>query len=122
MGYRLPVRNYKTELKAAIHNHFTMEFINRLDRILYFAPLDSEALINIFDLEFAFFEKYLHDEQKVEVIVNADYKRQIAPKIAQQQLGARPLRRFIEDQIVSKVVDDILAGKIKRVFRNSRGE
>lgn len=112
LGFVKVASSYRDKLKAAIYDHFTLEFINRIDRIVYFSPLDEGALVAIFDREFAPFQARLR-ERGVEVRIPQHVKREIARQVAKQNLGARPLRRVIEDKIVSPIVDQLLEGKIQ---------
>lgn len=106
-------KSYQDKLLAAIHGHFTMEFINRIDRIVYFNPLDEAALFTIFDRELLPFQKKLERESGITVTVHDEAKYQIVRHIIQQKLGARPLRRFIADKIIAPIVDKLLAGDYK---------
>jgi ATP-dependent Clp protease ATP-binding subunit ClpC len=112
LGFASVVSSYRDKLRAAIHDRFTLEFINRIDRTVYFNPLDEAALMEIFDREFAPFQARLR-ERGVEATVPEGVKRDIVGRVAEQKLGARPLRRIIEDKIVSPIVDQLLAGQIK---------
>lgn len=109
LGFADMVKSYQEKLLAAIHQHFTMEFINRVDQIAFFNPLDEATLLKIFDLEFEAFRQKLQDERGVEVALAPEIKRRMVQGIAQQKLGARPLRRFIEDKIIAPVVDKLLS-------------
>lgn len=113
LGFIHDRKPYREKLQAAIQEHFTLEFLNRIDRIVYFAPLDEDALVAIFDREFAPFQARLHAERGVEVTVSPHTKRQIVQQVAKQLLGARPLRRFIEDQIVAPLVDKLLTEEVQ---------
>ncbi len=106
-------KSYQEKLLAAIHDHFTMEFINRIDRIVYFNPLDEKALSAIFDRELLPFQQKLKAEKGIEIMVSPDLKQQFVQQIIQQELGTRPLRRFIEDKIIAPIVDKLLAGEIE---------
>jgi ATP-dependent Clp protease ATP-binding subunit ClpC len=110
LGFVNVVSSYQEKLKAAIDEHFTLEFINRIDRIVYFDPLDEEALLAIFDREFTPFQARLHDEKGITVHVAEDVKGQIVRQVAVEMLGARPLRRMIEDRIIAPIIDKLLAG------------
>jgi ATP-dependent Clp protease ATP-binding subunit ClpB len=104
---------YQDTLKAAIDEHFTTAFLNRIDRIVYFAPLDEAALIAIFDREFAPFQRRFKTEKGIDVTVAQRVKQQLARKVAQQSQGARPLRRLIEDRVITPVVNKLLSGKYR---------
>lgn len=110
LGFESGGQSYEQKLQAAIYKHFTPEFINRLDRIIFFNPLDEEALLAIFERELAPFQARLRDEKKIIVQVAEPLKRQIVLEAVQQRLGARPLRRLIEDQIITPVIEKLLAG------------
>jgi ATP-dependent Clp protease ATP-binding subunit ClpC len=112
LGFVKVASSYRDKLKAAIYDHFTLEFVNRIDRIVYFSPLDEDALVAIFDREFAPFQARLL-KRGVEVRIPQPVKGEIARQVAKQNLGARPLRRVIEDKIVSPIVDQLLEGKIQ---------
>jgi ATP-dependent Clp protease ATP-binding subunit ClpA len=106
-------RNYQEKLKAAVDEHFTRKFVSSIDRIVYFEPLDEEALLAIVDLEFEPFQTRMREETEVEVIIDPNVKRQIATHLAKQLRGAHSLRRYIEDYVVAPMVDKLLAGKYK---------
>ncbi|MCP4346264.1 MAG: AAA domain-containing protein [Desulfobacterales bacterium] len=113
LGFANALKSYREKLKASIDEHFTMEFINRIDRVVYFSMLDEDALVAIFDREFAIYQDRLRVEKGLEVTVTYEVKQQIVQHVARQLLGARPLRRLVEDQIVSPVVDKLLGGEYK---------
>lgn len=98
---------YREKLKTALYDHFSPEFMNRLDRIVYFEPLGEEALLAIFDKEFAPFQERFN-KQGVSVEIPEAIKRKIVHEAAKQKMGARPLQRIIEDQIVSPLIDKLL--------------
>ncbi|MCP4125426.1 MAG: ATP-dependent Clp protease ATP-binding subunit, partial [Bacteroidetes bacterium] len=113
LGFANALKSYREKLKASIDEHFTMEFINRIDRVVYFSMLDEDALVAIFDREFALYQDRLRVEKGLEVTVTYEVKQQIVRHVARQLLGARPLRRLVEDQIVSPVIDKLLGGEYK---------
>ena len=113
LGLTKEVTSYQEKLKAAIDEHFTGELLNRLDQVVYFTPLDEDALVAIFDREFVPFQTRVRAEKGVEVTVAPHAKRQIAQYVAKQLRGARPLRRLIEDQIMAAIVAKLHAGKYK---------
>jgi len=113
LGFTNEAESYQEKLKAAIDKHFTLEFLNRIDRIVYFTPLNEDTLVAIFDREFAPFQARLRAEKGVEITIAKDAKRQIVKHVAKQLRGAHPLRRLIEDQVMAPIVDKLLTGKYK---------
>jgi ATP-dependent Clp protease ATP-binding subunit ClpC len=103
---------YQQKLQAAIEAHFTSEFVNRIDRVVYFNPLSEEILLEIFD---KLLERVAarFREQKIEIVVPESLKRHLCGKYTNVSYGARFLERAIEDQIVAPLTDKLLMGEIK---------
>ncbi len=122
LGFAKPqMGSFTQQMKRAIEDHFTPEFLNRIDRIVYFAPLDKEVLLRIFDREFESVAKRLR-EQGIEVEVTEPFKRYLCEKHTDLTRGARPLQRAIEDEIVTPLTDKLLAGEIKPGMKVTVGE
>lgn len=99
-------------LTKALDRTFPPEFVNRLDNIVVFHPLNDEALACILDLE-------LHPLQlRLEAM---GYKLQLSKKTKEQLLersrnhkyGARPLKRAIQTFIEDPITDILLSGNIE---------
>ena len=106
-------RSYQEILKAAIDEHFPSELLNHVDQFVYFEPLDEDALLAIFDLEFKAFQSRIREQTGVEVTVDLAIKLQIARHLAQHSHGARPIRQYIEEYLVAPVANKLLTGKFK---------
>lgn len=97
------------ELKA----FFTPEFRNRLDGVVEFKSLDTETLKGIV-------VKFINDlnkdlkKKKITVTVSQHAIEYIAKNGYCVEMGARPLKRYIQDNITDKLSDEILFGKLKR--------
>ena len=105
-------RSYEEKLQVAIEQHFSAEFLNRLDRIVYFKPLTEELLLAIFD---KFFSQAVERfrVQNITVEVTEIFKHHLCQKYADAKRGARPLQRGIEDEIITPLTDKLLSGEIK---------
>ncbi|UQS83266.1 ATP-dependent Clp protease ATP-binding subunit [Bombilactobacillus thymidiniphilus] len=87
-----------------LSNYFKPEFINRFDGIIEFAPLSKENLLKIVDLMIADTNKMIAD-QGLDIEVTQPAKEKIVDLGYDPSLGARPLRRVIQDQIEDRVAD-----------------
>jgi ATP-dependent Clp protease ATP-binding subunit ClpB len=99
-------------IKPSIENHFRPEFINRLDEILPFLPLQQKdmgqiVLIQIKKVTERLIEKNIHLKWNDDLI---DY---LAEKGYDPFFGARPLKRLIQHEVVNLLSTAILQGKIK---------
>jgi len=92
---------------------FKPELLNRFDDIVVFEPLEGEELIRITDLLLKRFTENMKDK---DIIVSYDQKLigKIIKEGYNEQFGARPLNRFIQDNIEDIVVRKLLNNQIKR--------
>lgn len=106
--------NKKSIIKAALYKYFAPEFINRIDEIIFFNPLEKESVYKIIDIEIEKLSKKLKD-------MNPNYSLTITNNVKDflmdvgydQSMGARPLKRAIQSYIEDPISDEILKKKIK---------
>ena len=108
----------KEMLMHEIERHFKPEFLNRLDDVIVFRPLNRENLYQIFDIEVAGVKKRMA-QHEVELDVTLEAKNWVLDSKDCQNLefGARPLRRaiekFIENPLSEVLLKGGMAGKAK---------
>ena len=90
---------------------FRPEFINRLDGILVFHPLNREHIRRIVNLEVDKVALRLLDHQITLKITDAALE-QLAIEGYDPDMGARPLRRIIQQKVEDRLSDALLAGEI----------
>ncbi|WP_373034900.1 ATP-dependent Clp protease ATP-binding subunit ClpA [Sulfurimonas sp.] len=95
-----------------LKSFFTPEFRNRLDAIVEFGQLDMQTVKGIV---LKFIKELNADLKKKKITVTLSDKAQdfIAQSGYSKEMGARPLKRFIQDNITNKLSDEILFGKLK---------
>lgn len=100
------------QVMELVHKFFRPEFLNRLDAIVIYRPLDQEMIRQILDKEL---EKIAHrlEEQKLTLEVSPKAKDYLVSIGFDPVFGARPLRRVLEEKIVDEIALRILEGKIK---------
>jgi ATP-dependent Clp protease ATP-binding subunit ClpC len=95
-------------LRSIVRGHFRPEFFNRLDDVVPFQPLSEEALRKIVDLEI---EKLQGREgfrrRQLRLFVTDAAKAQLARLGFHPKYGARPLKRVIEDRVMSAVAVEL---------------
>lgn len=95
----------------AIKDFFAPEFINRIDKILHFNDLNDEILIKIVQKELDEMAKNL---KNIRLIADEKAKAFLAKKAFKKEFGARLLKRVINEEIGTKISDEILFGKLKK--------
>ena len=90
---------------------FSPEFRNRLDATVSFSSLDNQIILKVVDKFLIQLETQLHDK-KVDASFTKDLKNYLAKSGFDEQMGARPMARLIQDTIRKALADELLFGKL----------
>ena len=95
-----------------LKSFFTPEFRNRLDAIVEFKQLNEDTVKAIVE---KFIKELNRDLKKKKITVNITQKavEHVVDEAYSIEMGARPLKRYIQDNITNKLSDEILFGKLK---------
>ncbi|MCE5194403.1 MAG: ATP-dependent Clp protease ATP-binding subunit [Nitrospiraceae bacterium] len=102
--------NVLNELKRT----FNPEFLNRVDEIVVFHPLEKEHLLSIIDLLIQETNKQLI-EQGLLIDVDQAVKEWILKNNYQPNYGARPMRRAVRKVIEDPLSEELLKGRFKNI-------
>jgi len=94
-----------------LKRHFKPEFLNRLDDIVTFNPLDLEAITGIVDILFESIEKKLASRE-IKITLTPAAKAYIAKVGFDPDYGARPLKRALYDEVEDRLAELILEDKV----------
>lgn len=97
----------------SIKRAFSPEFRNRLDAVVHFKPLDREMILLVVDKFLTQFQAQLED-RKVQLTVDDGVRSWLVENGFDKAMGARPMRRLIEEKLKKPLLDDILFGKLKK--------
>lgn len=97
----------KQKIDKAVKKHYKPEFINRLDDTIIFRALDKESLVKIVDLEVAKLKKRL-ERKNIQITLSDKAKEILVDKGYQPEMGARTLRRTIEQQLEDPLAEKLL--------------
>ncbi|MBR2743894.1 MAG: ATP-dependent Clp protease ATP-binding subunit [Clostridia bacterium] len=101
----------KKEVMAELKKQFKPEFLNRIDETIVFHKLTSDDISKIIDIMLKQVEKRLSD-QNIVVEIDKKAKDLVAKTGVDDNYGARPLRRAIQNMIEDKIAEEILDGNI----------
>ncbi|MBL0927188.1 MAG: ATP-dependent chaperone ClpB [Phycisphaerales bacterium] len=101
----------RNSVLAELRSHFRPEFLNRVDDVVLFKPLGPEAIVRIVDLQVALLRERLKD-RGVALEVGREAARAIADAAFDPAYGARPLKRYIQHEIETRVGRALLAGEL----------
>ena len=97
---------------AELRDHFRPEFLNRVDDIVLFKLLSLEEITTIVDLLLIELNERLAD-RKVEVKLTSKSRKWIAEKGYDPTYGARPLKRFLQKQVETRLARALVSGEIE---------
>ncbi len=104
--------NIKKEVMAEVKKQFRPELINRIDDIIVFHKLEDADVKKIIDIMLTQVTKRL-EAQNIKIEITEPVKDLIAKKGVDNNYGARPLRRAIQNMLEDKIAEAILDGKVK---------
>ena len=96
---------------AELREHFRPEFLNRVDETVLFKPLTLFELEQIVDLQMDSVRRRLAD-RRLELEVTEPAKLFLAREGYDPVYGARPLRRFIQREVETRIGRALIAGNI----------
>lgn len=103
----------KSGVMEEVKKLFKPEFINRIDEIMVFHPLSKEDMHRIITLLSANLSKRCNKQMQIRLSVSNALKEHIVEKYADYKMGARPLKRALQQVVEDRLAEEILAGRIK---------
>jgi ATP-dependent Clp protease ATP-binding subunit ClpB len=120
----------KIEVLGLLKQSVRPEFLNRIDDIIMFTPLNKKDIFEIVRLQLALLKKMI-GKQDITLDATDEAIAYLAKKGYQPEFGARPVKRVIQKEVLNQLSKEILSGKIttdslilldafddKLVFRN----
>ena len=112
IGFGNQKEGNKNKILNSLKESFRPEFLNRVDEIVVFEPLNEEQLLQIIDLMLFDTQKVLADKN-ISMKVTIDAEKFLLEKGTDLKYGARPLRRAIQRYIEDELSDLILKAQLQ---------
>lgn len=101
----------RQKVDALLKQQFRPEFLNRLDEIVFYKPLNKNDIYNIVDLMIGDLRKLLKEKQ-IDIAVTDRAKDYIIDQGYDPNYGARPLRRFLQRKAETLIARKIIADDV----------
>jgi ATP-dependent Clp protease ATP-binding subunit ClpB len=95
-----------------VRQQFRPEFLNRLDGMVMFEPLNREQLARVADIQIAQLQQRL-DDRRITLTVSGTATAWLVERGFDPVYGARPLRRLVQTAVGDKLARGILSGEIR---------
>ncbi|MGN0331173.1 MAG: ATP-dependent Clp protease ATP-binding subunit [Kineothrix sp.] len=103
----------KSGVMEEVKRLFKPEFINRIDEIMVFHPLNKENMKQIITLLSRNLAKRCGEQLDISLSLSPALKEYIVDKYADYKMGARPLRRAVQTMVEDSLAEEILSGRVK---------
>ena len=106
----------KENVLGELKKTFNPEFLNRVDEIVVFHPLEKDHLLSIIDLLVEETNRMLIEKELV-IEVSQEIKEWIIKRYYQPTYGARPMRRAVQKEITDPLSEELLKGSFKGLHK-----
>lgn len=103
----------KDRVMEEVKRLFKPEFINRIDEIIVFHPLNQENIREIAGIMLSVIVKRTWEQLGIHLKIDDSATALLAEKGYDAKYGARPLRRTIQSRVEDKLSEEILEGRVK---------
>ncbi len=107
----LPPEEIKANAMEELKKIMAPELLNRIDDIIVFNPLKREEISKILDIQIAELEKRIA-EKNIHLKIDEKARDYLLDHGYEPSMGARPMRRLIQNEIEDKLANLILGGRI----------
>ncbi|RLQ97209.1 ATP-dependent chaperone ClpB [Falsibacillus albus] len=101
----------KDKVMGQLRQHFRPEFLNRVDDVVLFNPLTIQNIKSIVSNLIKQLQKRL-EEQHIFIEITEEAKESIAREAYDPVYGARPLKRYLQRMVETKLAKEIIAGNV----------
>ncbi len=101
------------DIMPLLQSHFRPEFLNRLDDIILFNPINEAMIEQITTLQLQWVVDLVKKEKNITLTIDDAVKAYIAKVGYDPAFGARPLKRALQNLLIDELALEIIEGKIK---------
>lgn len=102
----------RVEVLGLLRKTIRPEFLNRIDDIIMFTPLNKEDITKIVGLQLDQLKRMLN-KQHITIDATDEAIAYLATKGYDPQYGARPIKRVIQKEVLNNLSKELLSGSIK---------
>ena len=111
LGSEFILNNQMGSVDELLHRTFKPEFLNRIDEIVYFKPLNEDVQGMIVAKMLMQLEQQL-EKQRILVSFTEAVEQDILRQAFSKEYGARPLRRYIQKELETYIAKQLIQGSI----------
>ncbi len=101
----------RNQVQALLRKQFRPEFLNRLDEIVFYKPLQRSEIDQIVNLQMKDLRRRLADKE-LDVTITDRARDYVVDQAFDPAYGARPLKRFLQSRVETLIARKMIAGEI----------
>ncbi|MDH5413483.1 MAG: ATP-dependent chaperone ClpB [Flavobacteriaceae bacterium] len=105
------IETTKIDVLGLLRKNIRPEFLNRIDEIIMFTPLNRNEVAKIVQLQIELLTKMLA-EKGIKLSITEEALESLARQGFDPQFGARPIKRVIQRKVLNELSKEILSGKV----------
>jgi ATP-dependent Clp protease ATP-binding subunit ClpB len=102
----------RSVVMAELRHHFRPEFLNRVDEVVVFHPLNAEHLVKIVEIQLERLRQRL-EERRITLALTPAALRQLGERGYDPIYGARPLKRLIQQELETPIARLLVKGELR---------
>ena len=106
------LRALKSDIFHLLKESLRPEFLNRIDEIVLFNPLDKSVIRQIVELQFEHIQALVRASQSIDLSLTDAARDYLAEQGFDSAFGARPVKRLLQREITNKLAEEVLSGWI----------
>lgn len=111
----------KSSVMEEVKKMFKPEFINRIDEIIVFHPLNKDNMKQIATLLSKGLIKRCKEQMNIELTISPALKEHIVEKYSDRKMGARPIKRAVQSVIEDELAEEILRKNVQPMDKVTAG-
>lgn len=106
-------KRMKTGVLDEVKRLFKPEFLNRIDEMIVFHPLNKGHMKDIITILLNTVEKRTRQQMSIRLHAGDDVKEYLIDKGYDEKYGARPLKRTIQNEVEDRLAEAVLEGRVR---------
>jgi len=106
-------KRMKTGVMDEVKRLFKPEFLNRIDEMIVFHPLNKGHMKEIVSILLGTVAKRTKQQMQIRLTAGDDVKEFLVEKGYDEKYGARPLKRTIQQMVEDKLAEAVLEGRVR---------
>lgn len=105
-------KKVEENIKDNLQDYFSPEFLNRIDKIIVFSPLDKKSISKIVEIHLEDLNNRIKKSKDIELKYDKKIINFIAKEVYNPEYWAREVKRYLIEKIEDKIAQNLIYGKV----------